>query len=196
MTTEKPERLYTIAELAQITGRQPRDFTDMWMAKKFPNSKVSPEKVLLIPEGDVKDLLPKTITQPPPDFSKLKQEAEEQATKIKADANAEAEKIKKDAEIFAQTLKDSADTYYNQKVEQGNKVYKDKLAELEIVTGEVNHWTQELERLTTAKNLIYKKYDEIRNAVVTNQVYHYNMAMKDYWGRFQLWANKLISGGR
>jgi hypothetical protein len=177
------EKYYTITELSKLTGRPTSSFTDMWLAKKFPNAKLSPEKVLMIPESDVKDLLPKTITQPSLDFSKLKQEAEEQA-----------EKIKKDAEVFAQTLRDSADTYYNQKVAQGNEEYKQKLAELEIVTTEVNHWNTELIRLTTAKNLIYKKYNEIKQAVVINQNYHYNMGMRDYWGRFMNWANKTIGG--
>ena len=199
------EKQYTIQQLSDITHIPASDITRRWMNKEFPSSFIATEdgkKVVRIPEQDARKLSgfipqqePPAPAPPPPDLSKLIQEAEAEKQRIMDeadiyhqtmldDAKEQASKILADAELQVKEITAKANTYYASKLEQANKDTRS------VITTKAS----QLQELTDKLTLCRSKYAEVIRTAQRNKSYRYNLAMADRWGKFASWAIDLVSG--
>lgn len=140
----------------------------------------------------------------------IRTEAEDYAEDIKAQANAYSELARKDADEYyeykktesnslvetekakAAKVKEWADNYKSETVSRIEAVIIQRQDTLSGLESKIATKTKELENLNANMKRCIAKYKEILQAVEQNRSYHYNIAMKDYWGRFQAWMQTLM----
>ncbi len=217
------QKYYTAKQIEEAFGTPVSTVIDMWKNKRFPNAKIDENKTILIPEDDlkttkiIKEVAPLTKQQePPPDFSKLRQEAEEYAKSVKEEADSYAKLIKSKAEEEAHAILDNANLAKNKAEEEAKAItdnansVKDEMMKriddecasrmkqaddaVKVAEDTIAKKTQELKKLQENVMVCLKKYNEIRKAVVDNRSYHYNLMMRDTWGRLMVWMGNLFKG--
>lgn len=169
------ETFYTIKEATELYGIP--NLTQLWMSGKFPNAILGSDKTVRIPKADLDSMFPTFKPhEPPPDFTQLKQEAEDYAAKVRSDADSYASAIRQEADLqFAETTK------------QIDTEIQKKRNTLILLTFKVDELTMQVEELQKSKTLCIEKYNEILATARHNKSYHYHMAQRDRWGSFLDW---------
>lgn len=191
---------YTPSDLEQITGQPASNFTTMWMNSKLPHAFLSPDKVLMIPEEDALLIpgfkLPAAKVEAP-DFSKIKQEADNYANKIRSDADACALETRNAANIYSQNAKDiaiktmdEANQYYETKIKEADEEQEAKALTLQNKIAVLN--TQYATLQDKVDNCL-RTYNKIISNTRYIRKYQYNLAQSDKLGRFLAWCNNLMN---
>ncbi len=200
------EHWYTAKEVSELLHIPTATVTQMWMNGKYPNAKIGENNVLLIPQGDFPpnfqwSKVPQQET--PPDYSQLKEQVDEQVKKIRMDADKYAEETKTEAQAEADTIKKEVGKFKDEmmarlddecaaRLNDADKQVKEKLTALVELDEKTTQTKTELKDLMDKISLAIKKYNELRKATIKNRSYHYNLAMRDRWGRFQHWMGGLL----
>jgi hypothetical protein len=116
----------------------------------------------------------------------------------KQQAEIYAAKTRQEADEYWSRIRAESDKYAMDTQRQADQVTWDSIRERQAIMSKLDNdiYTRQtlLATITSQWNTIVKQYNSMLHEAEERANYYNNIAMRDYWLRFQIWADKLIHG--